>query len=124
MFLLQLVQALKYENVQENESKLSLLTDSMRNVDMSEAPTSVSPMEQSLGSFHVCDFISEHLWEIEITSVNIIFFRKKFIFTEVISISHMFSANQRPQINFFYLYDLKKQENLRNSLALLGVTQL
>ena len=49
MFLLQLVQALKYENVQENESKLSLLTDSMRNVDMSEAPTSVSPMEQSLG---------------------------------------------------------------------------
>ena len=51
MFLLQLVQALKYENVQENESKLSLLTDSMRNVDMSEAPTSVSPMEQSLGSF-------------------------------------------------------------------------
>lgn len=59
MFLLQLVQALKYENVQENESKLSLLTDSMRNVDMSEAPTSVSPMEQSLGSFHLYDFISE-----------------------------------------------------------------
>ena len=47
MFLLQLVQALKYENVQENESKLSLLTDSMRNVDMSEASSSISPMEQS-----------------------------------------------------------------------------
>lgn len=51
MFLLQLVQALKYENIQENENnvqtQMAMLQESMQNIDMSqvEAP---EQMEQSL----------------------------------------------------------------------------
>ena len=52
MFLLQLVQALKYENIQENESavqmtQMAMLQESMQNINLSQVEQS-QQMEQSL----------------------------------------------------------------------------